>query len=91
MLYYESFTHNYGEVQMEWTRSPITILKQNITLPDYVLVEFKASSIHRARLIVSYFLNKMFSCILLDFGTNWLPLLSLPGCTASMCFKLVVV
>ncbi|KAI6177863.1 Neur-chan-LBD domain-containing protein [Aphelenchoides bicaudatus] len=47
MLYYESFTHNYGEVQMEWSSTPITILKQNITLPDYVLVEFKASSIQR--------------------------------------------
>ncbi|KAI6223582.1 hypothetical protein M3Y99_01447200 [Aphelenchoides fujianensis] len=47
MLYYESFSHNYAEVQMEWTATPITILKENITLPDYVLVDFKASSVRR--------------------------------------------
>ncbi|KAI6215956.1 hypothetical protein M3Y94_00445900 [Aphelenchoides besseyi] len=47
MLYYESFSHNYEEVQMEWTATPITILKENITLPDYILVDFKASSVRR--------------------------------------------
>jgi hypothetical protein len=32
---------------MEWSATPITILKQNITLPDYVLVDFKSSSVQR--------------------------------------------
>ncbi|KIH59443.1 hypothetical protein ANCDUO_10327 [Ancylostoma duodenale] len=34
------------EVEMEWidTVPPITIMKGNITLPDYVLVDFSASS-----------------------------------------------
>ncbi|KJH53090.1 Neurotransmitter-gated ion-channel ligand binding domain protein [Dictyocaulus viviparus] len=46
MLFYESFTHNHEQVEMEWidTVPPITILKGNITLPDYVLVDFSASS-----------------------------------------------
>uniref|UniRef100_A0A1I8B9I4 Neur_chan_LBD domain-containing protein n=1 Tax=Meloidogyne hapla TaxID=6305 RepID=A0A1I8B9I4_MELHA len=35
------------QVQMEWTMSPIILLKPNITLPDYVLVDFKASSVKR--------------------------------------------
>lgn len=47
MLFYESFNHNYEQVQMEWTNVPITILKENITLPDYVLVDFKATSVFR--------------------------------------------
>uniref|UniRef100_A0A0N4VM36 Neur_chan_LBD domain-containing protein n=1 Tax=Enterobius vermicularis TaxID=51028 RepID=A0A0N4VM36_ENTVE len=49
MLFYESFNHNYAQVAMEWTNTapPITILKQNITLPDYVLVDFKATSVSR--------------------------------------------
>lgn len=47
MLFYESFNHNYEQVQMEWTNVPITILKQNITLPDYVLVDYKATSVFR--------------------------------------------
>uniref|UniRef100_A0A914KLE8 Uncharacterized protein n=1 Tax=Meloidogyne incognita TaxID=6306 RepID=A0A914KLE8_MELIC len=47
MLFYESFNHNYEQVQMEWTMSPIILLKPNITLPDYVLVDFKASSVKR--------------------------------------------
>uniref|UniRef100_A0A1I7XQE3 Neurotransmitter-gated ion-channel ligand binding domain protein n=1 Tax=Heterorhabditis bacteriophora TaxID=37862 RepID=A0A1I7XQE3_HETBA len=46
MLFYESFTHNHDQVEMEWidTVPPITIMKGNITLPDYVLVDFSASS-----------------------------------------------
>ncbi|RCN25831.1 hypothetical protein ANCCAN_28454 [Ancylostoma caninum] len=46
MLFYESFTHNHEQVEMEWidTVPPITIMKGNITLPDYVLVDFSASS-----------------------------------------------
>ncbi|ULU03384.1 hypothetical protein L3Y34_002743 [Caenorhabditis briggsae] len=46
MLFYESFTHNSDQVKMDWitTVPPITILKGNITLPDYVLVDFSASS-----------------------------------------------
>uniref|UniRef100_A0A915DTF4 Uncharacterized protein n=1 Tax=Ditylenchus dipsaci TaxID=166011 RepID=A0A915DTF4_9BILA len=47
MLFYESFNHNYEQVQMEWTSIPITILKENITLPDYVLVDFHATSVKR--------------------------------------------
>uniref|UniRef100_A0A0M3K5M4 Neur_chan_LBD domain-containing protein n=1 Tax=Anisakis simplex TaxID=6269 RepID=A0A0M3K5M4_ANISI len=49
MLFYESFNHNYEQVAMEWTETapPITILKQNITLPDYVLVDFTATSVRR--------------------------------------------
>ncbi|KAK6029875.1 Neurotransmitter-gated ion-channel ligand binding domain protein [Ostertagia ostertagi] len=46
MLFYESFTHNHDQVEMEWidTVPPITIMKGNITLPDYVLVDFSAST-----------------------------------------------
>lgn len=46
MLFYESFNHNHEQVEMEWidTVPPITIMKGNITLPDYVLVDFSASS-----------------------------------------------
>ncbi|CAJ0580590.1 unnamed protein product, partial [Mesorhabditis spiculigera] len=46
MLFYESFTHNYHEVELRWidTVPPITILKGNITLPDYVLVDFHTSA-----------------------------------------------
>ncbi|CAJ0943178.1 unnamed protein product, partial [Mesorhabditis belari] len=46
MLFYESFTHNVNEVQLRWidTVPPITILKGNITLPDYVLVDFQTST-----------------------------------------------
>ncbi|VDN26509.1 unnamed protein product [Gongylonema pulchrum] len=49
MLFYESFNHNYDQVAMEWTETapPITILKHNITLPDYVLVDFAATSVRR--------------------------------------------
>ncbi|VDN08069.1 unnamed protein product, partial [Thelazia callipaeda] len=49
MLFYESFNHNYNQVAMEWTETapPITILKQNVTLPDYVLVDYTASSVKR--------------------------------------------
>uniref|UniRef100_A0A914RWW0 Neurotransmitter-gated ion-channel ligand-binding domain-containing protein n=1 Tax=Parascaris equorum TaxID=6256 RepID=A0A914RWW0_PAREQ len=49
MLFYESFNHNYEQVAMEWTETapPITILKHNITLPDYVLVDFTATSVRR--------------------------------------------
>ncbi|VDK75810.1 unnamed protein product [Litomosoides sigmodontis] len=49
MLFYESFNHNYDQVAMEWTETapPITILKENITLPDYVLVDYTASSVRR--------------------------------------------
>ncbi|CAG9533546.1 unnamed protein product [Cercopithifilaria johnstoni] len=49
MLFYESFNHNYDQVAMEWTETapPITILKKNITLPDYVLIEYTASSVRR--------------------------------------------
>ncbi|KAL3111304.1 hypothetical protein niasHT_013346 [Heterodera trifolii] len=47
MLFYESFNHNYDQVQMEWTMTPILLLKENITLPDYVLVDHKASSVKR--------------------------------------------
>ncbi|KAI1705079.1 neurotransmitter-gated ion-channel ligand binding domain-containing protein [Ditylenchus destructor] len=47
MLFYESFNHNYDQVQLEWTDVPITLLKQNITLPDYVLMDFHASSAKR--------------------------------------------
>lgn len=34
---------------MEWTETapPITILKENVTLPDYVLVDYTASSVRR--------------------------------------------
>lgn len=34
---------------MEWTETapPITIMKHNITLPDYVLVDFTATSVRR--------------------------------------------
>ncbi|CAD5216120.1 unnamed protein product [Bursaphelenchus okinawaensis] len=47
MLYYESYNHNYAEVQMNWTATPILILKETISLPDYVLKDFQASSIMR--------------------------------------------
>ena len=30
-----------------WTAAPITILKENITLPDYVLTDFQSSSVKR--------------------------------------------
>ena len=49
MLFYESFHHNYQEVRMEWTQSPILLLKENITLPDYVLIGYKAESVKRVR------------------------------------------
>lgn len=59
MLFYESFTNNNDQVtlllpprerqtqvSLFWIDSvaPITILKGNITLPDYVLVDFTATS-----------------------------------------------
>ncbi|GMR40769.1 hypothetical protein PMAYCL1PPCAC_10964 [Pristionchus mayeri] len=46
MLVYESFTHNHAQVQLNWIdyTAPIIILKENISLPDYVLVDFQASS-----------------------------------------------
>ncbi|CAI5444019.1 unnamed protein product [Caenorhabditis angaria] len=49
MLYYESFTHNNDHVKLEWitTVAPITIIKDNITLPDYTLVDFSATSAMR--------------------------------------------
>uniref|UniRef100_A0A914EDM9 Uncharacterized protein n=1 Tax=Acrobeloides nanus TaxID=290746 RepID=A0A914EDM9_9BILA len=47
MLFYESFHHNFQEVRMEWTQSPILLLKENITLPDYVLIGYKAESVKR--------------------------------------------
>ncbi|VDK53452.1 unnamed protein product [Cylicostephanus goldi] len=61
MLFYESFTHNHDQVEMEWidTVPPITILKGNITLPDYVLVDFSASSELRVS-FNSYFISIKF-------------------------------
>uniref|UniRef100_A0AC34RCL6 Uncharacterized protein n=1 Tax=Panagrolaimus sp. JU765 TaxID=591449 RepID=A0AC34RCL6_9BILA len=47
MLFYESFNHNSEQVNMIWKEVPILILKENITLPDYVLVDYKASLIKR--------------------------------------------
>ena len=47
MLFYESFNHNAEQVNMVWKSTPILILKENITLPDYILVDFKASLIKR--------------------------------------------
>uniref|UniRef100_A0A7E4W1T7 Ligand-gated ion channel 50 n=1 Tax=Panagrellus redivivus TaxID=6233 RepID=A0A7E4W1T7_PANRE len=47
MLFYESFNHNTEQVNMIWMPTPILLLKENITLPDYVLVDYKASSIDR--------------------------------------------
>ncbi|KAH7726630.1 Protein ACC-4 [Aphelenchoides avenae] len=46
MLFYESFNYNYAAVRMEWTATPITILKE-IMLPDYILIDSKASSVKR--------------------------------------------
>jgi hypothetical protein len=53
---------------MEWTLSPIILLKPNITLPDYVLVDFKASSVKRVYL--NYLFLFYFSFIHLVYGTN---------------------
>ena len=47
LLFYESFNHNTADVNMIWKEDPILILKENITLPDYVLIDYKASSIKR--------------------------------------------
>ena len=47
MLFYESFNHNAEQVNMIWKSTPILILKENITLPDYILVDFKASLVKR--------------------------------------------
>lgn len=43
---------------MEWTETapPITILKENITLPDYVLIDFSATSIRR---VISFLNNEI--------------------------------
>uniref|UniRef100_A0A1I7YYV4 Neur_chan_memb domain-containing protein n=1 Tax=Steinernema glaseri TaxID=37863 RepID=A0A1I7YYV4_9BILA len=32
---------------MEWSETPILLMKENITLPDYILVDFKADSVRR--------------------------------------------
>uniref|UniRef100_A0A914XAY1 Uncharacterized protein n=1 Tax=Plectus sambesii TaxID=2011161 RepID=A0A914XAY1_9BILA len=48
VLVYESFSHNYEEVKMEWISNgpPITLLN-NIQLPDYTLVNFSSSTVKR--------------------------------------------
>lgn len=50
VLVYESFSHNYEEVKMEWISNgpPITLLN-NIQLPDYTLVNFTSTTIKRVR------------------------------------------
>jgi hypothetical protein len=55
---------------MGWSATPIIILKQNITLPDYVLVDFKADSIQRVSLFGVKALYLYFRYILRDYGTN---------------------
>ncbi len=49
-LIYESFNHNFDEVQMWWSmqRPPILLLKK-IILPDYHLVNFSSMEIRRVR------------------------------------------
>uniref|UniRef100_A0AC35U6K2 Neurotransmitter-gated ion-channel ligand binding domain protein n=1 Tax=Rhabditophanes sp. KR3021 TaxID=114890 RepID=A0AC35U6K2_9BILA len=46
MLFYESFNHNFAEVEMSWTQTPITILKP-VFLPDYVLISNSTTTIKR--------------------------------------------
>lgn len=48
VLVYESFSHNYEEVKMEWiTNGPPITLLNNIQLPDYTLVNFSSTTVKR--------------------------------------------
>lgn len=50
---------------MEWTETapPITILKENITLPDYVLVDYTASSVRRVIDLFYFICSKHFKVL----------------------------
>lgn len=58
---------------MEWTETapPITILKHNITLPDYVLVDFTATSVRRVIFLCS------------KIRTLFIPVMEAPVCSSS--------
>uniref|UniRef100_A0A914I596 Neurotransmitter-gated ion-channel ligand-binding domain-containing protein n=1 Tax=Globodera rostochiensis TaxID=31243 RepID=A0A914I596_GLORO len=78
MLFYESFNHNYNQVQMEWTLTPILLLKENITLPDYVLVDHKASSVKRLyppgvwnELVATFTFQRLYGFYILQVWTFW--------------------
>ncbi|PAV57754.1 hypothetical protein WR25_07386 [Diploscapter pachys] len=74
-LVYESFTHNHDQVSMYWidTREPILILKENITLPDYQLVDFFPHSEKRLyppgifdELVVTFIFQRLYGFYILQ-------------------------